>query len=385
MTTAPFYEKLSHVLLSIALIVVFLVVGEHILIPLAFAALFTMLLIAPCNFLERIGISRGIAAMLSLLVALVVVVFIFYFISSQIISFRNDLPKVVAQLTVGLNDLETWARHKFHISSVSMRGYISSISHEALTSTPSIVGSTVATVSSTVIYLVLTCIYTFLFLLYRSLIVRFFVKSFHEDRSEIVMGILAKTRFVIKSYIVGLFIEMIIVALMNCIGFFILGVKYALLLGVLAALFNLIPYLGIFTACVLSMLITFTTNSPQTVIGVGIILSVVHLIDSNILLPRIVGSKVRINALATILAVIIGSAIWGVPMMFLAIPIVAILKVVFDDVEGLFAWGLILGDEIPTNVNASVSSISLAKRLGGLFNRKRENIKESEKENNVQN
>ena len=383
MISAPFYEKLSHVLLSIALIIVFLVVGEHILIPLAFAALFTMLLIAPCNLLERWGFNRGIAAMLSLLVALVVVVCVFYFISSQIISFRNDLPKVVAQLTVALADVETWARHKFHISSVSMRGYINSISHEALTSTPSIVGSTVATVSSTLIYLVLTCIYTFLFLLYRSLIVRFFVKSFHEDHSEVVMGILVKTRFVIKSYIAGLFIEMIVVALMNCIGFFALGVKYALLLGVLAALFNLIPYLGIFTACVLSMLITFTTNTPQTAIGVGTVLLIVHLVDSNILLPRIVGSKVRINALATILAVIIGSAIWGIPGMFLAIPIVAILKVVFDDVKDLFAWGLILGDEIPTHVQGDVSTVTLAGRISALFKRKRKNIKESEKENNV--
>ena len=63
-------------------------------------------------------------------------------------------------------------------------------------------------------------------------------------------------------------------------------------------------------------------------------------------LPRVVGSKVKINALVTILGVILGEHLWGIAGMFLAIPIIALLKVVFDSVETLNAWGFILGDEI---------------------------------------
>ena len=173
----------------------------------------------------------------------------------------------------------------------------------------------------------------------------FFIASFSEHHTERVKDILAKTKRVIKGYIVGLFIEMLIVAAMNCIGFFILGVKYALLLGVIAALLNLIPYLGIFTACLLSLLITFTTATPSTVLGVAVVLIIVHIIDSNILLPKVVGSKVKINALVTILGVILGSTIWGIPGMFLAIPIIAILKVIFDGVDSLNPWGMLLGDD----------------------------------------
>jgi predicted PurR-regulated permease PerM len=101
------------------------------------------------------------------------------------------------------------------------------------------------------------------------------------------------------------------------------------------------------------MLITFTTNGAAAVLGVAVVLVIVHLVDSNILLPRIVGSKVKINALVTIVGVLVGSAIWGIAGMFLAIPLIAILKVIFDGVESLSSWGLLLGDDtkrVPVNL-----------------------------------
>ena len=74
-------------------------------------------------------------------------------------------------------------------------------------------------------------------------------------------------------------------------------------------------------------------------------LVVTHLLDSNVLLPLVVGSKVRINAFMTILGVVVGEMIWGIPGMFLSIPVIAVLKIVFDRVESLQPWGIILGDE----------------------------------------
>jgi predicted PurR-regulated permease PerM len=226
-----------------------------------------------------------------------------------------------------------------------MSEFLNSATSQTLAHTSSLVGTTVSTLSSALIYMVLIPIYTFLLLLYRGIITRFFIKSFQEQHTPLVRTIMVKTRHVIKSYIAGLIIEMVIVAMLNCAGFFILGVKYSLMLGVIAALLNLIPYVGIFTACILSMLITFTTNTPATVLGVAIVLVIVHIIDSNILLPKVVGSKVKINALVTIVGVLVGSAIWGIAGMFLAIPFMAILKVIFDGIESLQSWGILLGDE----------------------------------------
>lgn len=344
-TPHPFYIKLSHCLISIVLICFILFVGQSILVPLSFAGLFSIILMAPCDFLEKRKLPRSLAAFFSVLLFIIFISIILYFIYSQLISFQNDLPKLGLQLQQALTDLENWIQQRFHISSARMREFLNSATSQTLSHTSSLVGTTLSTLSSALIYMVLIPIYTFLLLLYRGVITRFFMKSFQEEYSPVVRNIMGKTRYVIKSYIVGLIIEMAIVAIMNCTGFFILGVKYALMLGVIAALLNLIPYVGIFTACILSMLITFTTNTPATVLGVAIVLVIVHIIDSNILLPKVVGSKVKINALVTIVGVLVGSALWGIAGMFLAIPFMAILKVIFDGIESLSAWGILLGGD----------------------------------------
>jgi putative permease len=80
-----------------------------------------------------------------------------------------------------------------------------------------------------------------------------------------------------------------------------------------------------------------------------------HLVDSNILLPLIVGSKVRINAFITLLGVVFGEMIWGIPGMFLSIPVIAIAKIIFDRIEGLQPWGHLLGDE---KINSSSLKLS---------------------------
>ena len=88
-----------------------------------------------------------------------------------------------------------------------------------------------------------------------------------------------------------------------------------------------------------------TSENISDVLWVGIILAVVQLIDNNFGMPMIVGNKVRINALVTILGVLIGGTLCGIPGMFLAIPGLAVLKVIFDNVPDLRPWGLLLGDE----------------------------------------
>ena len=332
-------------LLSIIMLFFILYVGQNVLMPMAFACLFCIVLIAPCNYLEKIGVNKGIAALLSLLMAIILFGFIFYFVSSQIISFRDEVPAVQEHLRKSIDSLQNYIQERFHLSATKLDDILNSVQNKTLSSAPALVGTTVSKVSSVLIYSVLIIIYTFLLLLYRRLIVNFFLAVFHDKHGDNVREVLSKIRFVIKNYVAGLVIETLIVAAMNCIGFLIVGVKYAFLLGVIAALFNLIPYLGIFTAALLTMLITYATGSPSSVLGAVIILWAVHLIDSNILLPKIVGSKVKINALVTIIGVIVGSELWGIPGMFLAVPIMAILKVILDGIPDTYAWGMLLGDE----------------------------------------
>ena len=179
------------------------------------------------------------------------------------------------------------------------------------------------------------------------MIKRFLIALFKSEHEPKVIEVLQESKLIVQGYMTGLIIEMGIVAAINALGFFIAGIEYAVFLGVLSAILNMIPYIGMLIASVFCMLITLTTSTHiSDIIWVVVILTVVQFIDNNIIMPKVVSSKVKINALITILGVLIGGALAGVAGMFLSIPAIAILKVISDRVEGLKPWGILLGDDI---------------------------------------
>jgi predicted PurR-regulated permease PerM len=127
----------------------------------------------------------------------------------------------------------------------------------------------------------------------------------------------------------------------------ILGIEYAVLLGIIGALLNIIPYIGGVISVAIYMLFALVTKSPEYMIYVFIAYTLIQFADNNYIIPKIVASKVRINALFSIIAVIAGNALWGIPGMFLAIPLLAIVKLIFDNIESLKPWGFLLGDTMP--------------------------------------
>ena len=344
-TLQPTNARIANWLISILVILILLDFGQAVFKPLAFALLLAILLITPCHFFEKAGFPRGVAALVSLLLALIIFIIVFYYLSTSIISFRNDIPILIERMQQTLQHFKHWAIEKFNVSPERMDAFISDSRSSAVPSVSAIINTTVTTVSSLIFHVIIIFIYAFLMLLYRSLIVAFLIRVFKNEHTEKIQRVLANIHFMIKSYLMGLVIEMLVVATLNCTAFFILGVRYALLLGIISAVLNIIPYLGIFMACVFSTLITFTTDSTSTVVGLIISLIIIHMIDSNILMPRIVGSKVKMNALATIVGVISVSALWGIPGTFLAIPMLAMLKAVFEVVEPLKPYALLMGDD----------------------------------------
>ena len=339
------FAKLVNPLLCVIILLALLYVGQEILKPLAFACLVALLLLSPCKFFERQGFPRGLAAMTSLLLALIVFLVVFYFISNSIASFREDLPLMMNNIDKSIHQLEAWIQKTFQMSRRDVKEIVENSTDKVLPSTSAIVNTTVNTVTSVLFIGILIFITTFLLLLYRRLIVLFFTTLFADEYTLRIHGMFGKTRVVIRSYIVGLVIEMIIIAIANCTVFFLLGLKYALLLGIIAAILNIIPYLGIFMACILTALITLTTDSPSTVVWVIISMIIIHMLDSNILMPKIMSSKVKLNALATIIGITTGTLLWGIPGTFMAVPILAIMKVIFEEIEAFQPLAILMGDD----------------------------------------
>jgi predicted PurR-regulated permease PerM len=186
-------------------------------------------------------------------------------------------------------------------------------------------------------------------LFYKKHLVEFIYKLFGNTNQNEVKDIISSSKGIIQKYLIALLMEVALVAVLNSVGLYILGIKYALVLGILGATLNIVPYLGGLVAMVIYSIITLVTKDSYTyVIYVLILYSIIQFIDNNIIMPKLVGSKVKINAFIAIIAVIVGGAIWGIGGMFVSLPIIAILKIVFDHIDSAKPWGFLFGDTSPS-------------------------------------
>ncbi len=343
----PFYIRLTLILLMLALIGLIIFIGQDIIVPLAFAILLAVLMLPLNNYLERKGISRVFAIILSLALFIIISGGVIYFLSSQIAGFMNDIPAIKKHLAEHEKTVQHWMTQQFNITKTEQTTIIDNAAEKIKDSGSGLLGNTFLSVTQGILLIVLLPVYCFLILYYRSMIKRFLIALFKSEYEPKVIEVLQESKLIVQGYMTGLIIEMGIVAAINALGFFIAGIEYAVFLGVLSAILNMIPYIGMLIASVFCMLITLTTSTHiSDIIWVVVILTVVQFIDNNIIMPKVVSSKVKINALITILGVLIGGALAGVAGMFLSIPAIAILKVISDRVEGLKPWGILLGDDI---------------------------------------
>lgn len=343
------YAKLAFILLSLSIIIVLLYVGQTIFIPLLLSLLFAILLRPLVLFLsKRLRFPHVIAVLISVTIFVIFIVSIVFFISWQVADIADDWKKIKYNLAIHYEHVQHWIRQRYNLSYNNQQSYLNQVAADRLTGDSELMGNTISSFTDVLINTLLIPIYTFLILLYRNLFLKFLYKMVREKNADILRDILTQVKTVVQSYIVGLFIEMVVVGVLTTGGLMLIGVEYAILLGVITAILNLIPYIGVLLAAIITLMATLANSTDVSVILSVIGLSVVvQFIDNNILVPKIVGNKVRINALVSLVGVITGGAIAGIAGMFLAIPLIAILKVIFDRIENLAPWGLLMGDDLP--------------------------------------
>lgn len=347
----PFYLKATVILFGLCLTVLVLYMLADFLVPMAFAVLLAILLNPLYNRLRRWKIPKVLAIALTLITMVAFVFGVLYFLSSQIIQFGDSLPALKAKGGQMVIEAEHWIETTFGLTIEKQMQLL----NEAANNNKALVGQTIGSLFGLFSVLFLLPVYIFLLLFYKELILNFLYEAFSEENTHSVAEILTQTKMAIQSYIVGLLIEALIVAVLNASALFILGVKYALLIGVIGAILNMLPYIGGIIAIALPVLMaTVTKDGYSTQLGIIAAYAFIQFIDNNILVPRIVSSKVQINALISIIVVLLVGALWGVSGMFLSIPMVAVLKIIFDRVDGLKPWGKLLGDEVPTQYGGKI-------------------------------
>lgn len=342
---SPFHAKFAYVLIIIIALGYLFNIGQDIISPILMAMLFSILLRPVVSFLnERLRFPNMLACLTAVLVFCLVIAGIFYFISSQIATMADDWEKIKGNMTIHFDHLQAYLSDSFNVSKTEQQKFMS----DAQDKGKQLLGTTLLSFTDVLFSMLVIPIYMFLILLYRTHFATFLCQLFDGKHHARLRDIIDTIKVSVQSYIMGLLFELLIVSTLTTVGLWIIGVKYAILLGVITGLLNLIPYIGIFVAGAISIVASLTGSSDLSiVVGIIVVNLIVQFIDNNLLVPLVVSSKVEINSLATIVGIIIGGTIAGVAGMFLAIPIMAICKVIFDRVPSLEPWGYFLGDDLP--------------------------------------
>ena len=351
----PFYFKSTVILFGLILFAYAIFNLKSILVPMSFAILLAVLLNPLVNLFQKWHLPKVIAITIAILLALILIVGVIYFITMELANFSTQLPLLKMKFAELLTKFQQELSEEFNIPIIKQQQYIA----EAQSGIKPFIASTVGTVMGTFAMIFLLPVYTFLFLYYKILILNFLYESFSETNSNEVSTVLKQTKGAIQSYMFGLLLEALIVATLNSIALLLLGVDYAILLGLLGAILNILPFIGGIIAILLPLIIaTITKDGFNVQIGITIAYLVIQFIDNHFLVPYIVSSKVKINALISIIIVLLGNAVWGVPGMFLSIPFIGILKIIFDRLPELKPWGKLLGDEIPVRHKGQIWNVN---------------------------
>ncbi len=361
----PFFIKAAIFCAGLIAFVTILYVGQDIIIPIVFSVIIAILLNPLVNFFVKIKINRVVAILFSIIISAALIFAIGGLIVSQSIKFSESWPLLVERFTALINEAIIWISGYFNIEQHNIHEWIVKTKGDLINVSGAAIGQTLVAVGSWVVVVLLIPIYTFLILFYQPIILEFISRLFKEENHSKVREITTQTKNVIQQYLTGLLIETVLVALMQIITLFALGIEYAILLGIIGALLNLIPYIGGVVAVALPMMLAIATKSTAWyAVYVLIFYYIIQLIDNNYIVPKIVASKVKINALFSIIVVIVGNAIWGIPGMFLSIPLLAIVKLIFDHVDSLAPWGFLLGDTMPSLLKIKpIFKKKIAKRI----------------------
>ncbi len=326
------------------MLVSILALSQAIILPIIYAILLAMLMSPVVNFLVKHKFPRAVAVIVVMLSVTLVLAGLIVLLSTQALRLSNAWPQLVVKFQELLLQLVQWISASFNLSELSINTWIADAKAELMAGSNAAIGHTLTSMGSTLAAAFLTPVYVFMILFYQPHLVAFTHRLFGTINNDKVSEMLKVMEGVIKSYLVGLFLEFVILAILNSLGLLLLGFDYAVLLGLMGAMLNVIPYIGgLITICIFSI-VALITKTPVYVLYAFVLQTTIQFIDNNYIVPSVVGSKVKLNALFSLLAVILGAALWGVPGMLLSIPIAAILKLSFDRIHTLKPWGFLLGD-----------------------------------------
>lgn len=348
MNTMPVTVRRSIELLGLFLLFAVFYIARDIVMPLIMAFFISLLLLPLHRFFMKKRVPEILSIVLVILIGAMVIIGILTFFSFQIAGLVKDFPKLQENLNHHWNALSSWVSDTFKMSANEQMDVLQAQGNKLMDNAGMYLNGAALSLTGVFVFIGLLPIYIFLILFYKNLLLRFVFLWFQREDHDQVESALRATEVIVKSYLLGLMIQVGYMTVLLGGILLILGIPHALLIAILFAILNLIPYVGALIGNLIGVLLTLTSSSELSqVVLVLVVIAVVQFLDNNILMPRIVGSKVKINALVSIIGVVIGGTLAGVSGMFLSLPLMAVFKIIFDHTTEFKHWGMLLGDERP--------------------------------------
>ncbi|MFN6944854.1 MAG: AI-2E family transporter [Cytophagaceae bacterium] len=320
--------------------------ARSFLIPFFTATLIAMLLLPVAQFLEKKGLNRGFSISLCIILLLLLVSLLIFLLSAQVRLFAEDIPAYRLTVNEKFTDLREFIAKNFHITQEEQTAYLQNELENLLVSATVYFRSAILMTSNFLVSLSIIIFYIFFFLFYRNKFHKFILMITKPESHSRTMFIIQSSTSMTMSYLGGVLIVVSILTALNSIGLWIIGIPHPFFLGFIAALLNIIPFIGSVVGSIIPMLVAFLTmDSIWYMVAVGILFTTIQMIESYVLTPKITGGKIRLNPLATIVALIVGGLLWGIAGMILFIPMLGILKVLFRHIEHLNPFAYLIGAE----------------------------------------
>lgn len=323
--------------------------------PVALAGILAILFIPFSRWMEKKGVNRTVASAICVLVLLAIVGTFIFLVGWRVSNLQANLDQIQQQAEKYVNQVTAFVNASFGVSPAQQQQIIKKQGSSGLGNVAGYVAGFASSVVGSLTTSILVLIYIFLFINSRGHFKKFILKLFPEKEQPKTVVVMEETSEIAQKYVSGLFKMIVCLWIMYGIGFSIIGVNNAIFFAILCGTLEIIPFVGNITGTSLTVLMALAQGGGASMaISVLVVYGLVQFIQSYILQPLVVGKDVDVNPLFTILVLILGEAVWGIGGMVLSIPLLGMLKVVFDHVEPLKPYGYLIGSE-PKDKNDDTS------------------------------
>jgi predicted PurR-regulated permease PerM len=341
MSKPPDLKRINRILFFTILTSVILYFGREFFVLITFSGFFAMLMTPVSNKLENYKVSRVFSSIISVLIIVTVVSAVGLLVSAQVRNIGKELPLIISRFEQISSDIQSWITNSLGISSEQLKDHTSG----TLINTGNFLKVTVKYVLTLVGSLVLVLVFTFLFLLQRAKYENFVVMLYKDEKRNQTKEMIEKVSKIARQYLAGRLVAAFIIGIFYLIGFSIIGLRYSVLLSAIVVIMSIIPYIGALIGGLVPVFMSFIDGTSNQLLWVVVIILLVNVINHYFIEPYVVGGSVNIGPFFTIFILILGGVVWGIAGIILFLPLLGILKIVFENVEGLNPYAYLIGDQ----------------------------------------